>query len=252
MKQCKVGRSGIIVAADVADLKSFRQLMQAVKGITGITGIKIGFLLAMQGLFQAVDIVREELGESADIIYDHQKAGNDIPEMGIPFASSLKQAGVDTAILFPFTGPETQIEWTKACFGEGLEVLTGGIMTHSMFLASEGGYIADGSVLDIYGLAVSLGCRHFVVPGTKIKWVVTIREFLENRLEVDAFSLYAPGFLTQGGDISECGKVAGKSFFPIVGRAIYEKVGVEVQRAAATVIVENFLRQVSDCEVCDE
>ncbi len=246
MKNISVGASGIIVAADVANHEDLRLLLTALKDIRGIVGVKVGFLLAMQGLEKTVNIIRDILHDDVDIIYDHQKAGNDIPDMGIPFAGALKHAGVNGAILFPFAGPETQTVWTQACFDEGLEVLTGGIMTHARFLVSEDGYIDDAAAFEIYERAADLGCRHFVVPGTKIDWVIKIRTYLDESLGVGEFSLHAPGFITQGGDISECGKAAGVSFFPIVGRAIYGKIGVAAQKAAATDIAEKFLVYMSD------
>lgn len=252
MKNCRVGGKGIIVALDVADMHDLRLLLSAIKDVPGITGVKVGFLLAMQDLSKVVKMIRVYLGDDVDIIYDHQKAGNDIPDMGAPFARCLGKAGVDSAILFPFTGPATQSAWMKACIDTGLEFLVGGIMTHPKFLASEGGYIDDEAVLRIYDLACVSGCRHFVVPGTKIEWVRIIREFLENKIGSGTFSLYAPGLITQGGDISECGKVAGNSFFPIVGRAIYEHIGIKEQRTAATTIAGNFLTQINDREVRDE
>lgn len=241
MKHCIVGKRGIVVAADVSTLDQLTGLLIAINGIPGIVGIKVGFLLAMQGLVEVVNLIRYHLGDGIDVIYDHQKAGNDIPAMGLPFAKILKKAGVDATIIFPFTGPETQRAWTEACFGEGLEVLTGGVMTHPKVLVSEGGYIDDAAVLKIYSLAAELGCRQFVVPGTKLDWVIRIREFLEQKIGQGEFSFHAPGFLTQGGDISECGKAAGNSFFPIVGRAIYDQPTFDFQRAAAMAISTKFL-----------
>lgn len=245
LKHCVVGGNGIVVAADVESLEDLRQLMKAIKYEIGIIGVKIGFLLAWKGLSEVVEIIRDELGDGVDIIYDHQKAGTDIPGMGKKFAKQLKLAGVDAVILFPFAGPETQATWQAACVEEGLEFMVGGIMTHERFLRSEGGYIDNEAVLEIYDLACTNGCKHFVVPGTKprIEWVIRIRSFLEGKLRAGNFSLYAPGLITQGGDISECGKAAGKSFFPIIGTAIYDHPTIELQRAAATMISTNFLAQ---------
>ena len=48
----------------------------------------------MQGLAAAVSMVRKSLGPDFPIIYDHQKGGNDIPDMGMQFAEVLKKSGV--------------------------------------------------------------------------------------------------------------------------------------------------------------
>jgi orotidine-5'-phosphate decarboxylase len=96
-------------------------------------------------------------------------------------------------------------------------------MTHPKFLVSEGGYVADEAVERIYRLACENGVNHFVVPGTKINWVKKIRQILEEKLGKGNFVLYAPGFISQGGDISECGQAAGDEWHAIVGSAIYGK-----------------------------
>lgn len=215
-------QKSIVVAADVPSLRHLDDLCQALVGVSGVGGIKLGFSLATKGLRTGVETVKNILGADFPVIYDHQKAGNDIPETGRPFADAMKEAGVDAAILFPFTGPVTQEAWTESCFDVGLHVLTGGVMTHAKFLRSEGGSIADEAVEQIYRGACNLGVSHFVVPGNKIAWVRRVRGWLVEELGDDNFVLYAPGFISQGGDISECAVAAGEQWHAIVGSAIYK------------------------------
>ena len=233
MKRIISTKRSIIVAADVPTFRDLATLANAMVDVPGIGGFKIGSTLGMQALASAVNVVRRSFGLHFPIIYDHQKAANDIPQMGTQFADILKKAGVDAAILFPFAGPATQEAWTKACFGAGLQVITGGIMTHEKFLVSEGGYIADEAVEQIYRNACGLGDTHFVVPGTKIRWVRKIRGWLAEELGEGNFVLYSPGLITQGGDITECGQAAGEEWHGIVGSAIYGKPTLEAQRQAA-------------------
>ena len=212
----------VIVAADVDATSAARRLAGATKAVPLISGFKVGMELGLNGLSGIVRILRDQHLDSV-IIYDHQKAGNDIPDMGAKFARKLKECNVDAAILFPFAGPKTQRAWTEACLGEGLHVLVGGVMTHPEFLVSEGGYISDDAPESIFDLACEQGVRDFVVPGNKIDWVKRLRSLLEKKLGAGNFDLYAPGFVTQGGDISECGAAAGPRFHAIVGSAIYGK-----------------------------
>ena len=188
-------KKSIIIAADVNDFEELENLAIKVKDVPGIGGFKIGFRMAFRGLRFAVDIIKENYGKTV-IIYDHQKAGNDIPDMGKGFSKDLKEAGVDAAILFPFAGPETQTIWTNECFEAGLQVLTGGIMTHPKFLVSEGGYIADDVPERIFRLACELGVNHFIVPGNKLHWVMKLRSLVVNELGEGNYTLSAPGFLT--------------------------------------------------------
>ena len=234
MKKIIKAKKSVIVAADVPSAESLQKLVLAVKNISGIGGFKLGFELGLQNLSSMVTIIRSNFSNrDVPIIYDHQKAGNDIPNMGINFARILKKSGVDAAILFPFTGPATQEKWTKSCFDAGLQVLTGGIMTHPKCLVGEGGYIANEAPERIFSLACKFGVRHFVVPGNKIEWIVKLRALLVEELGEGNFVLYAPGFITQKGDISECGQAAGENWHAIVGSAIYK--ADDMQDAAMTV-----------------
>jgi len=227
-------QKSVVVAADVSNLGDLGHLAREIKGVPGIGGIKIGFRMAFQDITDIVNFIKSIYDPVLiPIIYDHQKAGNDIPAMGKGFAEDLAKAGVTAVIIFPFAGPTTQEVWTKSCFDAGLQVLTGGIMTHEKFLVSEGGYIADDAPEKIFRQACQLGVRHFVVPGTKLEWVKKLRAILVEELGEGNFVLYAPGFIDQLGSISECAKIAGEEWHAIVGSAIYK--AENVREAAITV-----------------
>lgn len=234
-------KRSVIVAADVPTISDLQDLTVAMNGVPGISGFKIGLTLAMNGLRTVTSTIKCLLGPHFPVIYDHQKAGNDIPAMGNPFARALASAGVDAAILFPFAGPVTQEAWTKACFDAGLHVIVGGVMTHEKFLVSEGGYIADEAVEQIYRTACRMGVTNFVVPGTKIEWVKKIRSWLVEELGEGNFILFAPGFVKQKGIISECGEAAGDEWHAIVGSGIYMKNGITAQREAAYELTEQIV-----------
>lgn len=214
----------IVVAADVEANK----LAELVKGtclVEGIGGYKVGLELALeQGLPWVVRTVKA-LTE-LPVIYDHQKAATDIPDMGMKFAGVCKKAGVDAVILFPFAGAKTERDWIKACQDEGLGVLIGGHMTQPEFLDSEGGFVDSNAPDRIYRIAGEEGVRDFVVPGNKVEYVQHYRELLESILGPNTFTLYAPGFITQKGEISEFAKVAGNRWHAIVGSAIYKALDI--------------------------
>ncbi|MDO8592644.1 MAG: hypothetical protein Q7R92_02615 [bacterium] len=233
------GNKTVIVAADVEGVGKYQNLLTATKDVKGIGAFKLGILLGLEGIRIATIELRQKFGADFPVIYDHQKAGNDIPEMGGPFARKLKNAGVNAAIIFPFAGPTTQREWTKALQGEGLAVLTGGIMTHPTFLESEGGYISDEAPEKIIKLAIELGVTDFIAPGNKVPWVEKIRAWGEEALGADGFTINAPGFIKQGGVLSDCAKVAGKRWNAIIGTAIYGKSTVEEMRQAAVDLTAN-------------
>jgi len=212
----------IIPACDVP-LEVYERILENTGDIDKIGGYKIGIALALNyGLPDIVKVAKEYTDKP--IIYDHQKAGTDIPDMGEKFAKVCKNAGVDAIILFPQSGPETEKAWIEAAKEEDLGIIVGGLMTHPRYVRSEGGYLADKAVIEMYLNGADMGVTDFVVPGNKPDDIKRIKETLEERGISPTF--YAPGFVAQGGEISDAAKVAGKNWHAIVGRGIYESENI--------------------------
>lgn len=222
-KVIKLDRS-VVIACDVKDINKLKQLIRQTYDIEGIGGYKLGSILTIRyGLSNLVKVIRDFT--DLPIIYDHQKAMTDIPEMGKEFVSVVEEAGVNALIGFPQSGPKTEEVWIKNCKEAGLEAIIGGEMTHEKYRASEGGYIVDEALDDIYLLAARLGVNNFVVPGTRKERVIHYREILRF---VPELTFYAPGFIAQGGVISDVAKAAGPRWHAIIGRAIYESNDMRV------------------------
>ena len=226
----------VVVACDVSTLGALHGLVSATCEIPHIGAYKAGFELVIPyGLPRVVEVVR--MYTSRPVIYDQQKGGTDIPAMGAKFARAVKSSGADAAILFPLTGPVVAEKWIGACLAyqdEGLGVIVGGHMTHDKFLESDGGYITNTAPYSMYGIGVQLGVTNFVVPGNHPDLVQIYRHYLEQvGVNMEKLHLFALGFVTQGGNISEAGKVAGERWHAIVGSAIYEKKTYGAMRDAA-------------------
>lgn len=217
-KFIKYDRS-VIIACDVEDIEKLRQLVIETHDVEGIGGYKVGAVLTIYyGLREIVGMIREIT--DLPIIYDHQKAMTDIPELGKKFAAKVKECGCNALIGFPQAGPLTEEEWIKACKEFNIEPIIGGEMTHPKYKRSEGGYIADPALDEIYLLAADMKVNNFVVPGNKVDRVKHYKEILLLR-GVKDLTFFSPGFITQGGKITEIAKVAGDSWHAIIGRAIY-------------------------------
>lgn len=211
----------LIPALDVNSLVEMSEIVGALGGIEQIGAFKVPANLAIgYGLQRVVDTIHGH--SDAQVVYDQQKAGTDIPDTASSWAGEVAIAGIDAVILFPLTGPKTQRAWIEAALGEGLGVIVGGEMTHPGYLASEGGYIADDAPDRIYDLAIELGVTDFVIPGNRIERVKHHVEHFTKRLGAGNFVCYSPGLVTQGGDITEAGQVAGQYWHAIVGRGIYQ------------------------------
>ena len=220
LEQKIIGRDrSVIPACDVETLEQFEELVKQTADVEGIGGYKVGFELGLGfGLPAVVAAARKHTDKA--IIYDHQKAGTDIPDTGKNYAKLMKRAGVDTIILFPQAGPETERAWIYHALDNGLKVIVGGRMTHPAYSVSEGGFITDEGALDMYRIAARAGVDNFVVPGNKPDVIKQVRDVVEAEGVSPIF--YAPGFIAQGGKIEAAAKVAGDRFHGIVGRGIYQ------------------------------
>jgi orotidine-5'-phosphate decarboxylase len=189
-------RYGLIPALDCDTLDDAERLVRRIGHHPFVKGFKLGFSL---GLAYGLPAVVEALGPhtEAPLIYDHQKAATDIPDTGALFARTLRRAGVDAAILFPQAGPQTLRAWIRALQDASVEAIGGGAMTHPAYLVSEGGYIADEAVTEMYAIAYEEGVRSFVLPLTKPD---VARRIVGGAGLDGECTILSPGFGAQGGD----------------------------------------------------
>lgn len=214
----------IIPACDIS-LKQSKSLVKKTKNIKEVSAYKIGFELSLAyGLPKIVKEARRYTDKP--LIYDHQKAGTDVPFTGKKFANICKEAGIDAVILFPLAGPETQKAWTGAALEKGLDVIIGVEMTHDGYFLSGGGYVADDSVVKIINIALSQGVSKFVIPGDEVS-KLSFYDCLFNDLNLGFdVSFYSPGFGVQGGKFDNL-KSINHPLHLIVGRYLYESKNIK-------------------------
>src|SRR3989338_1750855 len=177
MQIIKLNKS-VIPSCDVSDLEKLKSLIEETCSVEGVGAYKIGLEICLPyGIPAVIEAIRRFT--DLPIIYDHQKAATDIPELGKKFAKAVK--GVNAAILFPFTGPETEKAWIEACKKEKLGIIVGGEMTHKAFLESEGGFISEKEALKIYETAANEKVNDYVVPGNKPDKIKLYRAFLDRK-----------------------------------------------------------------------
>jgi orotidine-5'-phosphate decarboxylase len=212
---------GVIPACDVYDIKTFRTLIEATCNLEGIVGYKIGALLGLTyGLPQLVSIVNEYT--DLPVIYDHQKAGTDIPQMGEKFATICAEAGIKGVIIFPQAGPETEAAFIDSLSENSLIPIVGGEMTHQGYLAKEGGFIRDDAPVEMYTIAAEKSVEHFVMPGNKPEVVKQYHKLLSTKVKEPKYCM--PGIGRQGGDIKAAFEsLEGAAAYAIIGREIYER-----------------------------
>jgi orotidine-5'-phosphate decarboxylase len=214
-------RRGVIPACDVHELSRFRELVATTYDLEGIVGYKIGALLGLTyGLPQLVSIVKEYA--DLPVIYDHQKAGTDIPQLGEKFARVCADAGIRGVIIFPQAGPETETAFIDAIVAAGLVPMVGGEMTHSRYLAKDGGFLRNDAPVEIYTLAAERGVEHFILPGNKPAVMSRYHSLLSKRVKEPKYSM--PGIGRQGGAITAAFAALGTApAYAIIGASIYEQ-----------------------------
>ena len=209
-------KKSIIPSCDVNSLEKLSKLVKSTSSVKEVGAYKIGFEIVIPfGMKEVVRTIRKIT--KLPIIYDHQKAGTDIPEMGEKFMEACKL--IDAVILFPQAGPETEVAWIKAAQHSKMNVIIGGEMTHQAYLKEAGGFIDDNAPKRMYEIAASMDVKDFVIPGNKPERAMEYVSIIQNKIKDPVF--YSPGLIFQGGKISD---LANKldSWHAIVGRAIYE------------------------------
>ncbi len=215
-------KRGIYIACDMP-IHQYQTLVSILAQEPGIAGLKIGFMLGLAETLHSVTQIARQANMDLKVMYDHQKAGTDVPFTGENFADVMQKAEVDQAILFPLSGPLTQKAWIQALQVVGVEPVVGGAMTHDGFYADSSGYINKDAIYHMYRLSAELGVKSFVMPGNQIELLLRLKKIvLQNGCTEEELTIFSPGIdsLDQLKDLSQ--QVGNISFYPILGRMIYE------------------------------
>ncbi len=216
---------GVIPACDVGTIEEFKTLIERTCSVEGIVGYKIGCTLALSyGLPKLREIVAEQT--DLPLIYDHQKAGTDIPQMGDKFAEVCSKAGVKAVIIFPMAGPAAEKAFIEPLFKRGMVPWVGGEMTHEKYLSGEGGFIHDEAPREMYKIGAECGVKYFVLPGNKIGLIREYSTLISETVSEPKFCM--PGIGSQGGEIRKAfDAVRGKDAYAIIGSGIYKSKDME-------------------------
>jgi orotidine-5'-phosphate decarboxylase len=211
---------GIVIALDMDSLDHMQRVIERTTRIEGVIGYKIGLTATLRlGLKAAVGRIRS--GTDLPLIYDHQKAGPDIPEMAPKFAGVCREAGVDALVLFPLAGPRAVTGFAASAYKNRLLPIVGGDLPFPDYNVSGGGYVVDDALDRIFRKAIEVGVNHFVVPGNTPEKLRHHAGWLAERVERPVF--FVPGIGALGGSIGQCFAAApGCDAYAVVGRAIYD------------------------------
>lgn len=213
------GTVGVVPALDVDDPARLAQIVRETTRVPGVVAYKVGLSSVLHaGLAPAVRALRDLT--DLPLLYDHQKAGPDMPDMADKFAMLCREGGVDGLILFPVAGPTAVDRFVGAARAEHLVPVVGGEIPVPDYGVSGGGYMLDDALDRILVRAHAAGADHFVLPAhdpAKIRrwsgWIAGA---------VPAATIFLTGFGSLGGTIADgfAAAAACRRRFAIVGRLI--------------------------------
>jgi orotidine-5'-phosphate decarboxylase len=211
-------RRGIVCACDVDDLAAAARLVEAIDSVDGLIGYKLGSLLTLRhGLAHVIEVFHKVTTKM--LIYDHQKAGLDIPSMAAEYVSACRDTGLDALILFPLAGPTALDAFVGRTLEAGLIPIVGGALPLPDYLAKGGGYVAGSALGRITERALALGARNFIVPATDL---AAIRAQARRVRAAGGGRLFLPGIGPLGGELGRAfGAAPGCMTYAIIGRGIY-------------------------------
>jgi orotidine-5'-phosphate decarboxylase len=213
------GEMGIVPALDIDSHDHLEVVVRETAKREGVAGYKLGLTSVMRfGLKESMRRLRDLT--DLPILYDHQKAGPDMPDMAIKYTAMCKEADVDGLILFPVAGPTAVDSFVGEAVRAGIVPVVGGEIPVPDYGVSGGGYMLDDALDRILVRAVQNKADHFVLPAhdkTKIaRWSTWIAANVERPL------VLITGFGALGGTIETAftSAAACQRRFAIVGRLI--------------------------------
>src|SRR5215469_11025306 len=191
---------GILIELDMDSLDEMSRVVEQTSGISGVVGYKVGLTVTLRlGLSGAVRHLRAST--DLPLIYDHQKAGPDVPDMAQKFSATCKEAKVDGVILFPLAGPRAVVAFAGSAYLNRLLPIVGGDLPFFDYNATGGGYVIDDALNKIFRKAIEVGVDHFVIPGNTAKKIAHHARWLVE--EIERPILFVPGIGALGGSIAE-------------------------------------------------
>lgn len=210
--------AGIIPALDLDDAERLKRIVAATCEVEGVVGYKLGAVIALRlGLGPAIEIVRQL--SDLPVLYDHQKAGTDIPAMSDGFTKACRDAGADGLVLFPLAGREAVRQFAARTRQRGMTPLVGGELPYPEYRARHGGFVHDGALGRILDEATVAGVDHVIIPANEPRKVRRHIGKVQERLARP--SVFLPGIGTLGGSIDAAfGAAEGCRRYAIIGRSI--------------------------------
>lgn len=221
MPKSFTGKLGIVPALDIESHERLEVVVKATSGVEGIAGYKLGLTSVLRfGLKESVR--RLQALTDLPILYDHQKAGPDMPDMAKKYTAMCAEAGVDGLILFPVAGPTAVDGFVGEAIKASLTPVVGGEIPVPDYGASGGGYMLDDALDRILSRSVERGADHFVLPAHDVAKINRWSGWISGHVKEPV--VFLTGFGSLGGTVEGAFGASQTCArrFAIVGRLITE------------------------------
>ncbi|MDR3470019.1 MAG: hypothetical protein P4M07_29175 [Xanthobacteraceae bacterium] len=213
------GDMGIVPALDIESHDHLERVVRETAKRDGVAGYKLGLTSVLRfGLAESVRRLRDLT--DLPIIYDHQKAGPDMPDMAVKYTAMCKEADVDGLILFPVAGPTAVDSFAGEAIRAGLVPFVGGEIPVPDYGVSGGGYMLDDALDRILVRAVHNKVDHFVLPAHDRDKIVRWSKWIAANVASPLVVLTGFGALGGSIEVSFAAAAACQRRFAIVGRLI--------------------------------
>ncbi|MCX7306568.1 MAG: orotidine 5'-phosphate decarboxylase [Afipia sp.] len=209
----------MIPALDVDSIDDMLRLVEKTANVPGIAGYKLGLTGTLPNGLPAAILALRKITD-LPVIYDHQKAGPDMPDMAQKFAKLCKGAGANALILFPVAGPQAVRSFVGETVRQGLIPVVGGHIPVPDYCISGGGFMIDDVLERIMAIANEAGAHHFVLPANDAEAIRRHVDWMARTVNNPV--AFLTGFGTLGGDVGTAFRAASACLvkFAIVGRAV--------------------------------
>ncbi|MCL4378733.1 MAG: hypothetical protein M1409_10240 [Actinobacteria bacterium] len=162
-------KNGVLIDINDPEKSNIEDIVAITKEFNYIAGYRLGTRpIIKNGLRDIVNLIKKQT--SKPLIYDHQKFGNEIPEICSGcILDDIKDSGIDGIVILPLAGKKVFESIINKCNKINLLPVVCGDLSYPGYFSSEGGYIDNNTQQKIYIDAANLGVSHLIMSCNRIE-----------------------------------------------------------------------------------
>jgi hypothetical protein len=161
-------KNGVLIDINDPEKSNIENIVTITKDLDYIAGYRLGTRpVVKNGLKDTANLIKKHTPKP--LIYDHQKFGNEIPEIcSGDILDDIKDSGIDGIVILPLAGKRVLESTVNKCKKINLLPIVCGDLSHQGYFSSEGGYIENDIQQRIYIDAANLGISHMIMSCNQV------------------------------------------------------------------------------------